>query len=104
MAPRYWKYIFIFATCILSRSGSKVFSLRMEFFSGMNGNGMHKHHRPIYSADAADNDCSGQQICEREATRAGMQVDVTKNGDMDPAWGLWSPFGMQDVLIKVLPA
>ena len=59
---------------------------------------------PIYFADAADDDCSSRQICEREATRAGMQADVTKNGDTDPARGLWSPFGMRDVLIKVLLA
>ena len=31
MAPRYWKYIFIFATCILSRSGSKVFPCGWSF-------------------------------------------------------------------------
>ena len=76
----------------------------MEFFSGTNGDGMHEHHRPIYFADAADNDCSGRRKCEREATRAGMQADVTKNGDTDPSRGLWSPFGMRDVLIKVLLA
>ena len=55
--------------------------------------------------NTADNDGSGQQKCEQEVTQAGMQEDVTKNGDTDPAVrGIWSPFGMQDVLIKVLLA
>ena len=31
MAPRYWKYIFISTTCILSRSGSKVFPCGWSF-------------------------------------------------------------------------